>query len=105
MIPPGGGRRIAGGGLHATLKVPGGAGALTSTFEIVVPAGYDVGAHVHTTGEEMFYVIEGEVDLLAFEPTSRSTPDWHAWVSSTGQRYLRGGPGSLLFIPAGCPHE
>lgn len=104
MLPPGGGRVIAGGGLHATLKVSGGAGALTSTFEVVVPAGYDVGAHVHTIGEELFYVVDGEVDLLAFEPVTREKPDWHEWVSLTGQRYLRGGPGSLLFVPAGCPH-
>ncbi len=104
MIPPGGGRQIVGGGLQATLKVSGGAGALTSTFEIILPDGYDVGAHVHSIGEELFYVVEGEVDLLAFEPVDRATPDWHAWVSPSGQSYLRGGPGSLLFVPAGCPH-
>ena len=104
MLAPGEGRVIAGGGLHATLKVPGGAGALTSTFEIMVPPGFDVGAHVHTVGEELFYVVEGELDLLAFEPVNRSIGDWHEWTSASGQRLLRGGPGSLLFVPAGVPH-
>lgn len=104
MLAPGAGRVIAGGGMRATLKVPGGASALTSTFEILVPPGFDVGAHVHTVGEELFYVVEGELDLLAFEPRSRSTPDWHEWTSASGQRLMRGGPGALLFVPAGCPH-
>src|SRR3989440_10540975 len=104
MLPPGGGRVIAGGGLHATLKVPGGSPAVASTFEIVVPPGFDVGAHVHRAGQELFYVLEGELDLLAFEPQSRTEGDWHEWVSSSGQKFLRGGPGSLLFIPPGCPH-
>jgi uncharacterized RmlC-like cupin family protein len=104
MLPPGAGRVIAGGGLYATLKVPGGPGALTSTFEIVIPAGYDVGAHVHSKGEELFYVVNGELDLLAFEPVVRSPGDWHDWTSRSGQRFIHGGRGSLLFVPAGCPH-
>jgi oxalate decarboxylase/phosphoglucose isomerase-like protein (cupin superfamily) len=104
MLPPGAGRLISGGALHATLKVPGGPGAITSTFEIVVPPGYDVGAHVHGKAEELFYVIDGELDLLAFEPTVRSPGDWRDWRSGSGDRFLRGGPGSLLFVPAGCPH-
>ncbi len=103
MLPPGAGRLIAGGGLHATLKIPGGR-AVTSTFEIQVPAGYDVGAHVHTRGEELFYVLEGTLDLLAFEPQERTPDDWHDWVSGSGERYLRGEPGSLMFVPAGVPH-
>jgi uncharacterized RmlC-like cupin family protein len=103
MLKPGAGRLIEGGGLHAVLKVPGGT-AITSTFEVEVPADYDVGAHVHTVGEELFYVVRGTLDLLAFEPIQRSVGDWHDWVSPSGQRYMRGGPGSLLFVPAGCPH-
>lgn len=104
MLAPGEGRLIRGGGLHATLKVAGGKEALTSTFEVIVPPGYDVGAHVHTVGEELFYVVDGELDLLALEPTTRSGDDWHEWHSADGLTYLRGGPGSVLFVPAGCPH-
>ena len=103
MLRPGDGRVIAGGGLHATLKVPGGNPAVASTFEVVVPPGFDVGAHVHRAAQELFYVLEGELDLLAFEPLRRSE-DWHEWESATGTRFLHGGPGSLLFIPPGCPH-
>ena len=102
MLAPGDGRLIVGGGLHATLKVAGGE-ALMSTFEVVVPPGYDVGAHVHTIGEELFYVVKGALDLLAMEPVVR-TGEWRDWVSDTGTTYLRGGPGSMLFVPAGCPH-
>ena len=105
MLPPGGGHRIRGGGLDATLKVSGGQDkALTSTFEVRVPPGYDVGAHVHTHGEELFYVVEGTLDMLAFEPLDRTVGDWHDWVGADGTRYLRGGPGSLMFVPAGVPH-
>lgn len=105
MMGSGDGRLIAGGGLHATLKVAGGSEALaSSTFEVVVPPGYDVGAHVHSRGEELFYVVEGELDLLAMEPVDRSADDWHEWVSEAGATFMRGGPGSLLFVPAGCPH-
>jgi oxalate decarboxylase/phosphoglucose isomerase-like protein (cupin superfamily) len=103
-LPTGYGRVISGGPLHATVKVAKGDTALASTFEVVVPPGFDVGAHVHSEAEELFYVLEGELDLLAFEPETRSTGDWHEWVSDSGQRFLRGGAGSLMFVPPGCPH-
>lgn len=104
MLPRGAGRRITGGGLDVTLKVGGANNAAASTFEVVVPAGFDVGAHVHTEGEELFYVLSGVLDILAFEPTAPSARDWRSWESDTGQRFLRGGPGALLYVPAGCPH-
>jgi quercetin dioxygenase-like cupin family protein len=103
MLPPGAGRRIVGGGLDATVKV-GSDQALLSTFEVVLPPGYDVGAHVHAHGEEVFYVVEGELDLLAFEPIDRSVPDWHLWESVSGDRYLHGGPGAFMFVPENVPH-
>jgi oxalate decarboxylase/phosphoglucose isomerase-like protein (cupin superfamily) len=95
---------IAGGALQASLKVGKGDTSVASTFEVVVPPGFDVGAHVHAAAEELFYVLEGELDLLAFEPTVRSSGDWHEWVSSSGDRYFQGGAGSLMFVPTGCPH-
>ena len=48
--------------------------------------------------------MEGELDLLAFEPRTRASDDWTAWESAGGARVVRGGPGSLMFVPAGCPH-
>jgi oxalate decarboxylase/phosphoglucose isomerase-like protein (cupin superfamily) len=104
MLPPGEGRLIAGGALEGTLKVGKGDTELLSAFEIVVPPGFDVGAHLHRAAQELFYVLDGELDLLAFEPETRSAGDWHEWVSGSGRRYLRGGAGSLLFVPSGCPH-
>ena len=104
MLPPGAGRRIVGGGLDATVKMTSDYPALTSTFEIVVNPGWDVGAHVHAVGEEIFYVLEGQLDILAFEPLDRSVADWHEWTSASGQRFLRGGPGAFLFVPPNTPH-
>ena len=104
MLSPGGGRRIVGGGLDATVKVTTSHPALMSTFEMIIPAGYDVGAHVHAHGEEVFYVIDGELDVLAFEPVDRSLPDWYHWESRSGQRYLHGGPGAFMFVPENVPH-
>lgn len=102
MLPPGAGETIATAG--ATLKAPMGPDTSTSSFEVVVGPGFDVGAHVHTRGEEVFFVLEGEIDLLAFEPVDRALGDWHAWVSASGQRFLRGGPGAFMHVPPGVPH-
>jgi oxalate decarboxylase/phosphoglucose isomerase-like protein (cupin superfamily) len=79
-------------------------GAAFSAFEAVVQPGFDVGAHWHDEAQEMFYVIDGELDLLAFEPVGPAGPDWRRWTSKTGQTVFRGGPGSFMYVPAGCPH-
>lgn len=102
MLPPGAGETIA--DMGTTLKAAIGPDTSTSSFEVLIGPGYDVGAHVHTRGEEVFFVLDGEVDLLAFEPADRSVGDWHEWVSSSGRRYLRGGPGAFMHVPAGVPH-
>lgn len=104
MLEPGEGRRIVGGSLDATVKVAGEHHPFAATFEVIVPPGYDVGAHVHSHGQEVFYVVEGELDVLAFEPTDRSVPDWHEWESGSGRRYLHGRPGAFLFVPENTPH-
>lgn len=88
--------------MSITYKVTA-ASEFASTFEVVVPPGWDVGAHVHDEGEETFYVIDGELDLLAFVPVTR-TADWHTWTSRSGLTVMRGGPGSMAYVPAGCPH-
>jgi oxalate decarboxylase/phosphoglucose isomerase-like protein (cupin superfamily) len=102
MILPGGGEHIA--GMGATLKSAMGPGVAASSFEIVIPPGFDVGAHVHGAGEEVFFVLAGELDMLAFDPADRTVPDWHDWVSASGRRFLRGGPGTFVHVPAGVPH-
>lgn len=104
MLEPGEGRKIKGGGLDVTVKVATEEEAFASTFEVTIPPGFDVGAHVHSHGQEIFYVVEGEIDVLAFEPTDRSSPDWHQWESSSGRRFLHGQPGAFLFVPENTPH-
>ncbi len=104
MLNPGEGDKIVGGGLDVTVKVQSDRPAFASTFEVNVPPGFDVGAHVHSRGQEIFYVVEGEIDVLAFEPIDRSPPDWHRWESRSGRRYLHGAPGAFLFVPENTPH-
>jgi oxalate decarboxylase/phosphoglucose isomerase-like protein (cupin superfamily) len=102
MLPPGAGPRIEGAGM--TLKIGAERSESWSAFEADVPPGFDVGAHLHREAEELFYVLDGELDLLAFEPRVRTSADWSTWESATGATVLRGGPGSVMFVPAGCPH-
>jgi quercetin dioxygenase-like cupin family protein len=42
-----------------------------SLFEFTVAPGFNTGAHYHTKIEEIFYVIEGELDLRCGERTIR----------------------------------
>ena len=58
-----------------------------SIFEFSVASGFDVGAHYHTRIEEFFYVLEGEMNLRS------------------GDRVVRGGPGTFVFGPPGTPHS
>jgi quercetin dioxygenase-like cupin family protein len=104
ILAPKGGTRIVGGGLDATVKATVSGGAVMSSFEIVVPPGFDVGAHAHPRGEETFFVLEGELDVLAFEPVDRTVKDWHQWRSAAGESFLRGGPGAFMRVPPGTPH-
>jgi len=87
-----------------TLKAGAGQSKVWSAFEAEVAPGFDVGAHLHEQAEEVFYVLEGELDLLAFHPAASASGDWRTWESGTGARVLRGGPGSFMLVPAGCPH-
>lgn len=102
MLPPGGGREITGVG--GRLLVAHGHPAFASAFEMRIPPGFDVGAHVHNDAEEVFFVLEGELDVLCFEPVDRSVADWHDWRTESGDSYLRGGPGAFMYVPAGYPH-
>jgi mannose-6-phosphate isomerase-like protein (cupin superfamily) len=102
VLAPGAGRRIQGASM--LLKVGAGQSAAWSAFEAEVAPGFDVGAHLHRQAEELFYILDGELDLLAFEPRVRTAGDWQHWESASGARVARGGPGSTMFVPAGCPH-
>lgn len=104
IVPAGQGRRVVTGAQEVTFKVTAAHSRYASSFEVVVPPGFDVGAHVHADGEELFYVLDGELDLLAFEPCERTADNWLEWRGDSGQRAFRAGPGSLMFVPPGCPH-
>jgi mannose-6-phosphate isomerase-like protein (cupin superfamily) len=58
-----------------------------SLFEFTVAPGFNTGVHYHTKIEEIFYVLEGELDLRC------------------GDRTLRGGPGTCVFVPPGAAHS
>ncbi|GGT33068.1 cupin domain-containing protein [Streptomyces purpureus] len=104
VVPPGGGRRLTTAAQDVTFKVTGGQSPTASTFEVSVPPGFDVGAHAHRHSEELFYVLDGELDVLAFEPLVRTPDSWREWESRSGQRVMRAGPGTLILVPPGCPH-
>ena len=88
-----------------TVKVGGTSSRAWSMFEVAgIAPGFDVGAHLHRNAEELFYVLEGQLDLLAFEPRVRTPGNWQSWESHTGAAVARGGPGSMLYVPRGCPH-
>lgn len=87
-----------------TLKAGAGQSAAWSVFEAEVAPGFDVGAHRHRQAQEFFYILDGELDLLAFEPKLLTAGGWGSWESPEGAKVARGGPGSFMFVPAGCPH-
>ncbi|MFJ7336510.1 cupin domain-containing protein [Streptomyces sp. NPDC101110] len=104
FVPPGHGRTMETSAQRVTFKVTGTHSRTASTFEVVVPPGFDVGAHVHTRSEELFYVLEGELDVLAFEPRIRTPDHWQKWESPAGNRVVRATPGTVIVVPPGCPH-
>jgi quercetin dioxygenase-like cupin family protein len=57
-----------------------------STFEFVALPGWDTGSHLHSSIEEQFYVLEGQMELRA------------------GDRLITGDPGTFVSVPRGVPH-
>jgi mannose-6-phosphate isomerase-like protein (cupin superfamily) len=104
IVPAGQGRKLVTKAQEVTFKVTGADGSYGSTFEVMVPPGFDVGAHSHLRSQEFFYVLEGELDLLAFEPVRRTEESWYDWESVKGDRVIRAPAGSCMFVPPGCPH-
>lgn len=104
VVPPGQGRKLVTKAQEVTFKVTGAQGSFASCFEVLVPPGFDVGAHSHGNAKEFFYILDGELDVCAFEPVKRIEDGWQDWESADGDRVVRAGPGSCMFVPAGCPH-
>ncbi|MFD3701042.1 cupin domain-containing protein [Streptomyces sp. NPDC058646] len=104
IVQAGQGRKLVTKAQEVTFKASSKEGSSISIFEVVVPPGFDVGAHVHSESQEFFYVLEGELELLCFEPTERTADTWHHWESADGDRAVRVGAGSCMFVPPGTPH-
>ncbi|MFD5631804.1 MULTISPECIES: cupin domain-containing protein [unclassified Streptomyces] len=104
ITPAGEGRKLTTKAQEVTFKATAAQGSSISIFEVVVPPGFDVGAHVHNESQEFFYILEGELELLAFEPAERTGDTWHHWESAGGDRVVRAGAGSCMFVPPGTPH-
>ena len=67
---PGEGERVS---PAMTLKVGDKNSQAWSMFEVVdIGAGFDVGAHLHRNAEELFYVLEGQLDLWVPRTSSTS---------------------------------
>lgn len=104
IVAPGQGRKLITKAQQVTFKATGADGSFASCFEVVVPPGFDVGAHSHSRSTEFFYILDGELDLFAFEPIERTDDRWHDWKSAGGDHVVRAGAGSCMFVPTGCPH-
>lgn len=104
VLHAGQGRKLVTKAQEVTFKATHQDGSAISIFEVVVPPGFDVGAHVHTASQEFFYVLSGELELLCFEPADPTGDTWHHWRSADGQRTARVGAGSCMFVPPGTPH-
>ncbi|MFB7248850.1 cupin [Streptomyces populi] len=104
ITPAGQGRKLVTKAQEVTFKATKEQGSSISVFEVVVPPGFDVGAHVHSRSQEFFYVLEGELEILCFEPRQRTHDTWHHWESPDGERAVRVGAGGCMFVPPGTPH-
>ncbi|WP_405791552.1 cupin domain-containing protein [Streptomyces sp. NBC_01506] len=104
VLPPGQGRRLITKAQEVTFKATKAQGSAVSIFEVVVPPGFDVGAHVHRDSQEFFYVLQGELQLMAFEPQERTGQSWQDWRSPQGDRVIRATEGACMFVPPGTPH-
>ncbi len=92
VMGPGEGQRVS---PAMTLKVGDKNSQAWSMFEVAdIGPGFDVGAHLHRNAEELFYVLEGQLDLLAFEPRVRTPDGWQSWESHTGATVARADRGA-----------
>jgi uncharacterized cupin superfamily protein len=57
-----------------------------STFEFLAMPGWDTGSHLHSTVEEQFYVLDGEMEIRA------------------GDRLVSAHPGTFVHVPTGVAH-
>lgn len=88
VLAPKAGNRLTIGSSEVTFKAVGADthGHLGLFENLVHPGGTAPGVHIHRHMEEMFYVLEGEVEILV------------------GNQTLQGQPGAFVLVPRGTPH-
>jgi mannose-6-phosphate isomerase-like protein (cupin superfamily) len=86
IIGPGSGRVISLRGTEIRVLSTTADCAGASSFEFRALPGFDTGSHIHSRIEELFYVLDGQMELRA------------------GDRIIHGGPGTFVCVPAGVPH-
>jgi quercetin dioxygenase-like cupin family protein len=87
IVAPGEGRRLTTGSSRPTIKIGKHLGSrLLGLLESELPPGAGFPPHVHEEYEEVFYVLEGEIEYLIGED----------WVAAH--------EGSTVFVPAGLAH-
>ena len=87
VIPSGGGRVL--NVLGETITVKAGPAETAGSYAVIEeysPPGGGTPLHTHTTEDEIFYVLEGQLEF------------------QRGQEKLAAGPGTTLVLPRGIPH-
>jgi uncharacterized cupin superfamily protein len=88
VLAPGEGNHLTIGNSEVTFKAVGSDthGHLGVFENLIQPGGTAPGLHIHRHMEEMFYVLEGEVEILV------------------GHQKVQGQPGAFVLVPRGTPH-
>ncbi len=88
VLAPGEGNHLTVGNSEVTFKAVGSDthGHLGVFENLIQPGGTAPGPHIHRHMEEMFYVLEGEVEILV------------------GHQKVQGQPGAFVLVPRGTPH-
>lgn len=88
VLAPGEGNQLTVGNSEVTFKAVGSDthGHLGVFENLIQPGGTAPGPHIHRHMEEMFYVLEGEVEILV------------------GHQKVQGQPGAFVLVPRGTPH-
>ncbi|MBD2185817.1 cupin domain-containing protein [Planktothrix sp. FACHB-1355] len=88
VLAPGEGNHLIIGNSEVTFKVVGADthGHLGLFENLIQPGGTAPELHIHRQMEEMFYVLEGEVEI------------------QVGERIVQGQPGAFVLVPRNTPH-
>ncbi|MFD9818938.1 cupin, partial [Streptomyces violascens] len=92
VMAPGEGRTLVTPAQQVTFKATGEHSRAASSFEVVVPPGFDVGAHLHTRSEELFYVLQRLKHRHPSETPVSSPPNTAGWGTPTRKTSQRATP-------------